>query len=231
MSAFLPEGYCLLREAVERAAAAFFPQEYDGTRISAQEKEKFDRYSEVHLSLQRIEEFRERAKTNPSRWRSKLLRRDASVIEAMEKNAIEDDEIVSIRQRKEAREAFEVASWKRLRQYLWEGRLTAYYFYTNGQLLKLEATGWGGTWADGMHELVASGATETGTLIINEFELEAVLSGNQPEASVRTPQSSETVERDPERGVNRTEKRDGPPAKSAPVRNVTKGEIEAVYRN
>jgi hypothetical protein len=149
----------------------------------------------------------------------------------MEKNAIEDDEIVSIRQRKEAREAFEVASWKRLRQYLWEGRLTAYYFYTNGQLLKLEATGWGGTWADGMHELVASGATETGTLIINEFELEAVLSGNQPEASVRTPQSSETVERDPERGVNRTEKRDGPPAKSAPVRNVTKGEIEAVYRN
>ncbi|MFC1456637.1 hypothetical protein ACETIH_07915 [Microvirga arabica] len=75
MSAFLPDGYCTLPAAVERAAAVLFQQEYKSTSISPQESERYVSHHEAAEALRRLnawkrtaEEARERnEKANQAR--------------------------------------------------------------------------------------------------------------------------------------------------------------------
>jgi hypothetical protein len=207
MGMLLPKGYCSLGEAAERAAAALFPQEYDQTKISPQEQAKLERH-ELAKSREKAErERRERVERalrasaantrssydSPSReWARKLPEPLAKVVhvEAPNQDAIDDDEIVSIRQRIEARKTLRAASWDQLRQDMWEGRLAGYCFYRNGQLLKMDASRWLGTWANGAHERPTLEAASLGTFVINESELAALLSGDSANGNGRAAQDS-----------------------------------------
>jgi hypothetical protein len=53
MRAFLPNGYCTLASAIERAAEARFSEEYEGTTIGPHERQRYDRYERAAEDLWR----------------------------------------------------------------------------------------------------------------------------------------------------------------------------------
>jgi hypothetical protein len=147
---FVPRGYCTLETAVDRAAAAYFPQEYGETEISPQERDRLARNLRAIEDLKPLDMWERDAErkrkhaenarrasainvrsSGPSpseRWRKKTEEPQAQqaftsdpprpMSEDQEKaarlDAIEDDEVISARQRMERQEALKDAAWKRL---------------------------------------------------------------------------------------------------------------------
>ncbi|MPR11506.1 hypothetical protein [Microvirga tunisiensis] len=67
MSNFLPNGYCTLASAVERAAEALFPAEYEGTTVASHEGQRYDRYERAAEDLRRQAAWEHAAKIERKR--------------------------------------------------------------------------------------------------------------------------------------------------------------------
>jgi hypothetical protein len=66
MSAFIPDGYVPLAEAIERVAKASFPEEYARTNVNSAEQERLARYDRAVADLKRLAEW-ERARDRAAR--------------------------------------------------------------------------------------------------------------------------------------------------------------------
>jgi hypothetical protein len=236
---FIPEGYCTLATAVDRAAAAYFPQKYGATEISPQQRDRLARH---HLAIEDIkhldawerdaERLRRHAENarRASAGNVNSVPRKVSVhwaetslparpmSEDQEKaarlDAIEDDEVMSIRQLTERRASLIEAAWMQLRQHLHRGRLVGFHLGDHGGHPKeMEAGQWSARWFENARKQDAFWST-----LVREDKLAALLGGDQPQENVTagsvavTPQAAS-------------------PSAPIPYERGTKAETEAAYKN
>jgi hypothetical protein len=129
-------------------------------------------------------------------------------------DAIADDEVISTLQRMEKRAALIDATWKRLRQHLYEGRLVGFNLGDHGGHPKeMEAAGWSARRAENAHKQDAFLNT-----LVREDEIEALLAGDQPQGNV----NAGSVAGMPQAAS---------PSAPAPYERGTKAETEAAYKN
>jgi hypothetical protein len=215
---FIPEGYCTLATAVDRAAAAYFPQEYGATEISPQQRDRLARHHRAiedikHLDAWERDAERRRKHAENARRASagnvNSVPRKASVhwaetslparparpmSEDQEKaarlDAIEDDGVISTQQRMERQEALKDAAWKQLRQHLHRGRLVGFVQGDHGGYPReMEAGQWSGRWAENAHKQDAFS-----NYLVKEDELAALLAGDQPQARMDTGHEKSDLE-------------------------------------
>jgi hypothetical protein len=245
---FIPEGYCPLATAVDRAAAAYFPQAYDATEISPQQRDRLARHHWAIEDITRLDAWerdaeRRRSEAERRRKHAENARRAsagnvnsaprrasgpndpfgglsysnkgyADIIDSFDQamgisrtvtehsdetslparpmsedqenaarlDAIEDDEVISTRQRTERQEALKDAAWKRLRQHLHRGRLVGFVQGNDGgHPKKIEASKWSARRFENAHKQDAFSNT-----LVSEDELAALLAGDQPQARMDT---------------------------------------------
>ncbi|WP_201835020.1 hypothetical protein [Microvirga zambiensis] len=256
---FVPQGYCTLETAVNRAAAVFFPQEYGKIEISPQEEERLARHSRAVEDLKRVDmwerdfekarEHAENAMRASATNMNSFSRRAAGhwpeapyqvrpMSEGQEKtarlDAIEDDEIQSIQQRIERREMLRDEAWERLRQGLYDGKLAAFSLGNDGgDPLKIKASSWSARWAANAHK--QAGLSNP---LINEAELATLLSGDEPHAAsplatsstaLTSPMNHRKSNRD--RRADSFLRSDSHQPEPTPYRRATKAEVELYYKS
>ncbi|WP_404289295.1 hypothetical protein ACD578_24490 [Microvirga sp. RSM25] len=197
---FIPEGYCPLATAVDRAAAAYFPDEYARTNVTSVEQERLAHHGRSVADLKRLDTWErdleaKRRKADKARAASagnvNSATRRASVHwaetslparplsedqeRAARRDIVPDDEVISIRQRMERRASLIDAAWKRLRLDLHDGKLAGYVLGNHGgHPREMEAAGWSARRVENAHKQDA-----LMNVLVKDEELAALLSGDQ----------------------------------------------------